>query len=167
MFNYFYKSLYFETFNYYVNLPKQTFIDKLDELFLKKKGYFKKQNLVGKFIDYPDTFIITPKWWFVYIRNFERDPAILKGVATKISDTETKIEIAVRPNSVFLILFVVFLLAGLFTLFKFGLTTDIRHNLMSTWLLIFGLPTTLFMGRFAATKLRKSFENYFDLTLIE
>src|SRR4051812_44848030 len=98
MFKLLYKTFYYNNFSYVVNIPKETVIERLDHLFIEKSGLFSSPNLGGKFVDYPDTFYMTQKWWLGNIRSFEREPAILKGVISKISDTQTRIDIAVRPN---------------------------------------------------------------------
>ena len=138
-------------------------VDKLDELFSFKKGLFKSPNLQGKFVDYPDTFFVTQKWWFAHIQNFEREPAILKGVITKKNENETIIEIAVRPNSVFLILFIFFLPFGIYGLYKAAVTNELNATLVGLWTLIFALPVLFFFAKNSSNVLRKSFEQYLSI----
>lgn len=113
-----YKTFYYDTFTYHLFSPKQTVVDQLNEIFAVNKGTLRSPNLDVKFVDYPDTFFMTQKWWLGHISNFEKEPAILKGVITKKNDNETIIEISVRPNSVYIILFVCFLPFGLYSLYK-------------------------------------------------
>ena len=159
-----YRTFYYDTFTYHLFSPKQTVVDYFDELFIVKKGLFKLPNLVGKFVEYPDTFYMTQKWWLGHIKNFEREPAILKGVITQKNENETTIEISVRPNSVFLILFVCFLLFSIYALYKAIITKDLNPTLVGMWPLVFALPLLFLFARAASTNLRKSFEKYLNLS---
>lgn len=158
-----YKTFYYETFFYILEVPKETVIERLDYLLMERSGLFKSPNLKGKFVDYPDTFYITQKWWLGHIRGLEREPAILKGVITKLSDKQTKIEISVRPNSVFWILAVFFLPYGLYLLYKAITTNDLNSTLGGLWLTFFALPILYFVARTASKRLRSAFESYMDI----
>jgi hypothetical protein len=113
-------------------------------------------------VDYPDSFYITPKWSLMIIRNFEREPAILKGVITKLSETQTKIEIAVRPNSIFLILSVILLPVGLFNLYREVTTKNLNTIWAVLFLLIF-IPLLYILARVSSNRLRKAFEKYMNV----
>ena len=158
-----YTTFYYTTYSYHLFSPRQAVVDKLDELFSLKKGLFKSPNLQGKFVDYPDTFFVTQKWWFAHINNFEREPAILKGVITKTNENETIIEIAVRPNSIFLILFIFFLPFGIYGLYKAAVTNELSATLVGLWTFIFALPVLYFFAKNYSNKLRRSFERYMSI----
>lgn len=158
-----YKAFYYETFTYIVNAPKESVIQRLDLLFTEKSGLFKQPNLSGKFVDYPDTFFLTQKWWFGHIRNFEREPAILKGVISKISDTQTEIEISVRPNSIFLMFFIFLLPYGAFNLYRASSTKDLNSTLVGLWSIVFCFPILYLIAKGLTKKLRTNFETYMGL----
>ena len=158
-----YSAFYYDTFRYHLFSPKQTIVNQIDDLFTLKRGLFKGPNLNGRFVEYPDKFYITPKWAFEYIRNFETKPAYLKGAITEKNNNETIIEISVRPNSVYLILFVFFLPISLYWLYKAAITKNLITLLSGLWL-IFCLPLLFFFAKNASNKLRKSFESYMNMT---
>lgn len=167
MFKRLYKTFYYDTFFYILDVPKDTVIERLDHLFMEKSGLFKSPNLRGKFVDYPDTFYLTQKWWFGHIRGLESEPAILKGVITKVGDKQTKIEISVRPNSVFWILAVFFLPYGLFILYSAITTSDLNKTLGGLWVTFFVLPILYFIARTTSKKLRTAFEKYMNIEPID
>jgi hypothetical protein len=125
---------------------------------------FTAPNLRGKFVDYPDTFYLTQKWWSAHIQNFEREPVILKGVINKVTESKTSIEVAVRPNSVFLIISIVFIPIGCWNLYKAALSEDWHQALGGLWLLVVGLPALYFFAKMCSNKLRRSFEKYMNIT---
>jgi hypothetical protein len=157
-----YKTFYYEIFFYVVDVPTEKVVKQLDHLFTEKSGLLKSPNLSGRFVDYPDSFYITPKWSLMIIRNFEREPAILKGVITKLSETQTKIEIAVRPNSIFLILSVILLPVGLFNLYREVTTKNLNTIWAVLFLLIF-IPLLYILARVSSNRLRKAFEKYMNV----
>ena len=166
MFKRLYKTFYYENFTYVVNSSKETVIDRLDHLFMEKSRLL-RSNLNGKFVDFPDTFYMTQKWWLTHIRNFDREPAILKGVLSKISDTQTRIDIAVRPNSVFLIFAVFFLPYGLFNLYRAVTTKDTNAVFGGLWLTFFVLPLLFMLARIASNRLRRAFEKHMSATPVD
>jgi hypothetical protein len=97
----------------------------------------------------------------------EREPAILKGVITKVSDKQTKIEISVRPNSVFWILAVFFLPYGLYLLYKAMTTNDLNSTLGGLWVTFFVLPILYFIAKTTSRKLRTVFEKYMNIEPID
>jgi hypothetical protein len=157
-----YKTFYYEIFFYVVDVPTEKVVKQLDHLFNEESGFLKSPNLSGRFVDYPDSFYITPKWSLMIIRNFEREPAILKGVITKLSETQTKIEIAVRPNSIFLILSVILLPVGLFNLYREVTTKNLNTIWAVLFLLIF-IPLLYILARVSSNRLRKAFEKYMNV----
>ena len=162
-----YNIFYFENFTYLVDASKETVIERLNSIFMEKPGRLNHPNLSGKFIDFPDTFYLTQKWWLIHISNFEREPAILKGAISKISDTQTRVEISVRPNSVFLILTIFFLPYGLFNLYRAVGTNDTHGLFIGLWLTFFALPVLFVVARIASKKLRKTFEKYFNVAPLD
>ncbi len=167
MFKLLYKTFYYEQFSYVLDTSKENIIERLDNLFMTKSGLFASPNLTGKFVDFPETFYMTQKWSFLNIQNFEREPAILKGVLSKISDTKTHIDISVRPNAVFLILAVFFSSYGLYNLYKSVILEDTNMPLVGLWLTFFALPVLVLFARNASGKLRKAFEKYMDAMPVE
>jgi hypothetical protein len=162
-----YKTFYYETFFYVLDSPKEIIIEKIDHLFVEKSGLFKSPNLRGKYVDYPNTFYLTQKWWFGHIKGLEGEPAILKGVITAVNSTQTKIEVSVRPNSVFWVLAILFLPYGLYTLYKGIRTNELNTTLGGLWLIFFGAPILYFFAQMTSKKLRTSFEKYMNMQPID
>ena len=132
---------------------------RLNSIF-NQKGY--KYNLSGKFITERD-FKATDKWTIgIYIRNFENDPAYLKG---KIKETKegTLIDVTVRPNSIFSIFGLLFPLVGTFALISsyFG-KTDEEALGVGIGFIIFGLVCYP-IGNYLRNRIRNKFEDYLEL----
>lgn len=164
MFRRVYKIFYFQVFYYIIDAPKEVVIESINHLFMERSHLFKSPNLSGKFVDFPETFYMTQKWWFANIRNFESEPAILKGVITEVNSIQTKIEIAVRPNSIFLILFLFFLPYGGYFLYNALITKEFNPLYVGLWTLLFVLPLLCIVAKFCSKRLRKTFEKYMNLS---
>lgn len=133
-------------------------------MFTEKKGLFKSPNLTGHFVEYPDSFFITPKWSFAHIRNYETDPAYLKGIIFDTVNNRTKIEITVRPNSVFLIVLVGFLIAAIGRLYKFLVDKELLVKLLPALfggIFILGLLSVT--AKYFTKSIRSSFERYLEI----
>lgn len=163
MLRFFYKTFYYENFTYHLVIPKQVIVDKLNELFTTKNNIFKSPNLKGSFINYPDTFRISPKWSFTYIKNYESEPAYLKGSIVEESKFLTTLEISVRPNSVYIILLIVFSMFGIYSLINAAITHKFIALLTGLWIIGFSFPVLYFFAKNASKNLRKSFENYLSI----
>ncbi|HYE55155.1 MAG TPA: hypothetical protein VD996_09940 [Chitinophagaceae bacterium] len=98
------------------------------------------------------------------IRNFERSPAYLKGTISENGPGQTRIEIAVRPNSVFAILFLPFAIFGIYNFIRgFAPKGNPNDFYGGLFMLTVGLPGIIGMCRVTAGKLRSNFENYMNL----
>ena len=164
LYNTLYKTFYYNHFVYVVHAPLDTVIEQLDHLFRERSGLFKSPNLSGRFISFPGSFRMTPKWSLGTIENFEKDPAILIGLLSSISDTKTRIDISVRPNSVFLILTIFFLPFGLFKLYEAATKQDTESLFVGLWMAVVAVPVLFFFARGASNKLRKNFQQYMNIT---
>ncbi|GAB2815906.1 hypothetical protein [Ferruginibacter profundus] len=166
--NFFYKTLYFDTFTYVTDTTPQLLTGKLEVLFNEKQGWFKSPNLKGKFLEYPSIFSVTPKRWFVQIRGGEeREPAKLSGIISPINATQTKIEIVVKPNAVYRLLFFVCLPFAVFIIIKSLLTMEFHFSLLGPWPFVFALFFLFISAKNAATRLRHSFEKYMGITPVK
>ena len=164
MLNFLIKTFYFDTTTYIVDVPKETIVQRLDTLFFERSGLFKSPNLSGQFVDYPDTFTMTPKWSPTYIRNFERRAAYLKGTITELNGGKTKIEIAVRPNSVFGMLFLPFAIFGIYNLIRAFTVEGNQSNLYGgLFILLIGLPIIIGIAKAMAGGLQSDFEKYLNI----
>ncbi|MEJ8843861.1 hypothetical protein WG954_15830 [Lacibacter sp. H375] len=158
-----YKTFYYNHFVYVVHAPLETVIEQLDHLFREKSGLFKSPNLSGRFISFPGSFRMTAKWSLGIIQNFEKDPAILKGLLSSAGDTKTRIDISIRPNSVFLILSIFFLPIGLYNLYQAATTKDANSLLIGLWMTFVAIPVLFFFARGASNALRKNFQQYMNV----
>lgn len=164
MLKYLIKTFYYETVTYIVNAPKETVVQQLDTLFMERSSLFKSPNLSGQFVDYPDSFTMTPKWSPAFIRNFERRAAYLKGIIRETESGKTKIEIAVRPNSIFGILFLPFAIFGIYNLIKAFTVQGNQSNLYGGFfLLVIGLPLIIGIAKGMAGGLQEDFERYLNI----
>ena len=161
MFKFLIKTFYYETTTYIVNTPKETVIQQLDTLFTERSGLFKSPNLRGHFVEFPHSFAMTPKWSPFTIKSFESRAAYLKGVVEDTANGKSVIEIAVRPNSVFGIIFIAFAMCGIYNLIVAFMSIGTKNNLYGgLLLLIAGLPIEVGMARVTAGGLRSEFEKY-------
>ncbi|MGG9963526.1 hypothetical protein [Ferruginibacter sp. SUN106] len=166
--NFFYKTLYFESFTYVTDTTPQLLTGKLEVLFNEKQGWFKSPNLKGEFLEYPAIFSITPKRWLVQIRGGEeREPAKLSGIISSLNTTQTKIDIVVKPNAVYRLLFFVCLPFAVFIIIKSLLTMEFHFSLLGPWPFVFGLFFLFISAKNAATKLRNNFEKYLNITPVD
>lgn len=163
IYNTLYKTFYYNHFVYVVHAPLHTVIEQLDHLFRERSGLLKSPNLSGRFISYPGSFQMTPKWSLGVIQNFEKAPAILKGLLSSAGDTKTRIDVSVRPNSVFLILSIFFLPFGLYKLYQAPTTNDLESLLAGLWMTVVAMPVLFFFARGASNKLRRNFQQYMNV----
>jgi hypothetical protein len=163
MFKFLKSSFYYTTYYYSVNCSKSELVDSLDKLFSDRNGFTKSTNLDGKFVDYPDSFYMTPARWMIYIKNFEKEPAFLKGILSEPRAGQTEVEIAVRPNSVHLILAIFFLPVEIFMLVNGLLKEQLNSIFGGIWLAFFAVPFLIFIARRASASIRTSFEEYLKL----
>lgn len=158
------KTFYFDTTIYIVDMPKETIVQRLDTIFFERNGLFKSPNLSGQFDEYPDTFTLTPKWSPAIIRNFESRAAYLKGRISETACGKTKIEVSVKPNSVYGILFLPFAAFGIYSLVRAFTVQGNQSNLYGgLFILIIGLPLLIGFARAMAGGLLSDFEKYLDI----
>jgi hypothetical protein len=159
------ETFYYASADYIVDFPKEVIVENLNVLFLERKSVFSSPNLRGHFVDYPNSFVMQPKWSIAIIQNFERSSAYLKGSISETPDKKTKIKLLVRPNSVFGILFFSFFLFAIYNLIKFF---SARNNLNvlygALWIIFFGFPIIILIAKVSTYNLRKNFTNYLDTT---
>ena len=151
-----------------VTAPKETVVQQLDTLFMERSSLFRSPNLRGRFVDYPNSFTMTPKWSSAFIKNFETDAAYLKGIITETDYGKTRIEIAIRPNSVFAMLFLPFAIFGVYNLFRAFTVHGNENNLYGgLFLLIMALPLIIGMAKGMASGLQADFEKYLNIRPLE
>ena len=163
LYSFLYKSFYYETFIYETGMSKERVLERLRYLFEQEKGLFQPPNLRGHFAG-EQSFYITPKWSFMSIRGFESDPAVLKGVVSETSPKRSRIEIAVRPNSVFLILFVIFFMVAVFQLvMAFSGEDSNNHFFKLIIIVVAAFPFLVWQATSVSVKIRKNFEDYLGI----
>lgn len=154
------KLIQLERFTYITNLSPDGFKSKLESIFNRKTFDF-KYNLSGKFTD-EYKFKATSKWTIgVYIRSFENDPAYLRGTIHNHSKG-CKIEVSVRPNSIFMLFGIVFPIVGV-TLLINGLNIGDEESVFGG--LFFALMGGFWylVGKFLRRRLKRQFEEYLQV----
>ena len=155
------RTFYYNNETYYTDSPSEEVTKSIEALLTERKGLFTSPNLTGAFENYPATFTLRPKWSLAFIQNFERRPAYLKGIIHDTENGKTKIEVAVRPNSVLGVLFILFLAFGLYNLFRyFGSTKDLNTLLLGLFIIIIAIAALIAIARAMTYSLRNSFETY-------
>lgn len=122
------------------------------------------ENLNGNFIN--DTeFIITPKWSLAIIRWLERDLTYLKGRLEAVSN-QTTITITIRPNSIFVIMFYLFIILSVLEPLNGVFINEINATLK---LLFFPLFAVIILSviLFSTYRMRRRFERLLNLTPLE
>jgi hypothetical protein len=157
------KSFSTETFTYIVDRSPKSIIEQLDILFVERAGLLRYPNLKGDFVDYPQTFYITQKWWFGHTSGTDNQPAMLKGVVFELDDKTTKIEIAVKSNAIFVFFSILFTLVGFLLLCKGILDNASAYFLGAIFLFVFVIPILFLSSRIASNRLRILFENYMEI----
>jgi hypothetical protein len=138
-------------------------LERLRYLFEQENGLFQAPDLCGHFAG-EESFYITPKWSFMSIRNFENDPAMLKGVVSEIGLKRSRIEIVVRPNSIFLIFFIILLFFGLFQLTMIFTGENSNNHFFGAVIIIGGaLPFWIWQATRVTGSIRKNFEEYLGI----
>ncbi|NNV55251.1 hypothetical protein [Limnovirga soli] len=163
MFKLLLKTFYYQKINYEVNYPKEKLVERIDSLFSDKSGLFQSPNLIGEFINFPNSFSLVPKRSLAVIRNFERSAAYLKGTIVETVNGKTKIEILLRPNSIFGMFFLFFVPFSMYNVCIYFSTAGTPNNLyVGLFILIVALPLQFVLARVMANGLRKNFEKYFS-----
>ncbi|MBS1914925.1 MAG: hypothetical protein JST87_01540 [Bacteroidetes bacterium] len=149
---------------YEIPMAKDDVIEKLGELFSERCGLFSSPNLYGKFTDVY-SFVLKPKRSLISIRSFEQDPAYLNGTLSDTENGGTKIEVKLRPNSVFGILFITLALFAFYHLYQyFFMISGTTNNLFIFLFLVFIMvPILCAMAGTASHSLKENFEKYLGI----
>lgn len=145
-----------EKFEYRSDLSVNDFGFVLQWLFMEDIRY-KGVNLKGTFV-LQNTFEITPKHQPIHIRNFEREVSYVKGSFRSDYGNGTIVSFSVRPNSIFMIFFLVCIFIGSVStilVIKNGFSRESIPFLLF-FLLIFPLAICLF-----AKSAKKAIKNEF------
>ncbi|MGB8194968.1 MAG: hypothetical protein WCF67_23735 [Chitinophagaceae bacterium] len=162
IFSAFKKTFGFETFTYMADKSMEDVVQSLHLLFTDKNRMSRSPDLKGKFVDFPESFSITPKTSFGS-RTGESFPAILKGLISKQDVDTTKIEITIRANRIFVVFFVLSLAWLPVNIYK--AITDFHWS----YLLIIGLivtcmlPAAFYGAQGMKEQLKRNFEKYMNI----
>ena len=157
-------TFYSRSIAYDIQVQKEEIVEKLNTLFTQNSKVFSSPNLYGNFTEYPDSFLLKPKWSMIAIKNFEHDPAYLSGTLSVTENGGTKIEVELRPNSVFGILFIVFTLFALYHLYKYFLPSGTNNNLfICLFVIVIMVPILCAIAGTASHSLKKNFEKYLEI----
>lgn len=131
--------------------------NKLNELFRPKKTH--SQHYLPGLFRTNSKFTASSFWnSSIEIRHFEKDPAYLTGKVVQESGL-TKITVIYRPNSIFVISYILFPISGFITTFKdFHINTTAQF-ILSISLIISGLFFYI-TGRNLRISLKNKFESF-------
>jgi hypothetical protein len=156
---------FFGTKSVYILIyPKEQFVEQLQELIDGSKGIFARVNLTGRFTDYPNAFVLNPKWSLSFIKGFEVELSYLKGAISESSLDQTQLSISVRPN---IIVFLVFLISS------FVGIKNVYHLILEGWseellvaflfFIVFINGAVIFISRSVSKSISERFKRYFSI----
>jgi hypothetical protein len=151
--------LFTHTNRYFSHEPIKNVSEKLKEL-TRKPWYDAAPNLAGRF-NSENSFTLTSKWSILSIGWIERSNAYLRGTLSDYNDG-TRIEVSVRPNSVFVILF--YALIMLFTFEVFGMTVAEGPVWLKLGLYVMFCLILLFCMRLFVESLKIKLEKFLNLS---
>ncbi len=134
-------------------------LDELKEL-TERKWYDSADNITGK-LNEDNSFQLTHKWSFSFIRWIETNPAYINGII-ETDDNRTVIMISVRPNSIFVLSFYCLLVYFIYNLFQPNLFTDEAAIFKLIFIPFFELILYTLMISYTSG-LRKNFERAMHL----
>jgi hypothetical protein len=149
-----------QIFKYNIPCSKEYLIEQLDELFNRSNISFAHPNLKGKFVDYPHTFFVEQRWVAFHVSGTDKKPALLKGVISESKAGKLTIEIAVKPNLVFLLSFLISVIYGAILFVKYLRLSDNTSLFGSLWLILGMAPIIVLLASSYTRRLRRSFESY-------
>lgn len=156
------KQITADFFEYTSHLSVEDIRNEIETLLIKTKGFNFSINLTGKFTNQYE-FKVTAKWQIAVSSNIPWGETNIKGFIFKNAKNQTQVNLVVRPNPLFPILFVllpVFCLVSLFTLEQNRRNTDFY---LSISLIIFTPIVLLVLSKFSKKRLKDRFVNYFHL----
>ena len=131
------------------------------EAIIDRRWYDFSVNMTGRFKS-DGSFIFTHKWSLAIIRWVETSPAYLNGTISS-EDSKTIIETSVRPNSLFVLLFYLFIALFLVQLVGRSIIIGESKSVSLIYFLVFGLILFGFMQLFTIG-LKNRFERLLRIT---
>lgn len=125
-----------------------------------RKWYDGADNITGKFNE-DDSFQLTHKWSFSFIRWIETSPAYINGTI-KTDDNRTLIQISIRPNSMFVLFFYGLIVYFIYNLFQPNIFSDEVVVFKIIFIPFFNLILYAIMMSYTSG-LRKNFEQAMHL----
>jgi len=159
------RQLLTEEFNYYAEKPVDDLRDDMQQLFEKTRGLNFYANFSGKFTS-SYAFEVKPTYRPAYTSGFGKNTVYLVGKISQGDNNHARVTILVRPNAMFIIVFFVSLVWGLYTLAfvrKNG-TADIIINLVFILLVPFIMVVWAY---FAKKGIKDRFVKVFGLRGVE
>ena len=157
------KQILTEEFCYYSDKSIDELKTDIQNLFDKTKGWNFSVNLTGKFISEFE-FKMTPKWQLITISNFERDISYLNGQLFSDKLKRTRVVFTVRPNSIFLIFFLIFPIIGTYIFINENTNGDNIDIKIAGLVFTLIVPAiTLIIAHFAKQGIKNRFVETFDL----
>ena len=156
------KQIWKEEFNYYSDKSVNGLKTDIQQLFDETEGWNFSVNLVGEFTSEFE-FTMTPKWQFIFIKNFERQISYLKGHIFSDEFKRTQVTFTVRPNSIFLIFFFICPMFGISALTTDNINGDDEVRIVGLILTTAAPALMLLFGHFAKKGIKNRFVRTFDL----
>ena len=134
----------------------------LDEIkdITSRKWHNGADNITGK-LNEDNSFQLTHKWSFSFIRWIETSPAYINGTI-ETDDSKTVIKTSVRPNSIFVLSFYFLIVYFIYNLFQPNLFTDEAAIFKLIFIPFFELILYALMISYTSG-LRKNFERAMHL----
>lgn len=129
-----------------------------------RKWYDGADNITGKFNE-DDSFQLTHKWSFSFIRWIETCPAYING-ELKTDNNRTIVQIRIRPNSMFVLSFYCLIVYFIYNLFQPNILSDEVAIFKIIFILFFNLFLFAIMMSYTSG-LRKKFEKAMHLWRID
>lgn len=105
------KQLWKEYYEYYSYKPLDELHDDIKKLLDKTYGFNFSVNLTGRFVS-ENEFKMTPKWSFTNIQFFEHNISYLRGKLYLDDQSITRVDFNIRPNSILVFFFFIFIVLG-------------------------------------------------------
>ena len=148
---------------YYSDKPLESLRFDMEQLFENSKRIRVPVNLTGQFTAQYD-FLITPKYQFVTIQNFEQEMSFIRGHISMNKSNKSEISFTVRPNSIFVILFFIFPVFGIIAFMSNMYKSKLANSEIVGFIFTIGVPLLmLIFGHFAKRQIRTAFIKALDL----
>lgn len=149
---------------YLLAYSKEQFVEQLQWLIDGTKGFYARVNITGRFTDYPNVFVLRPKWSLSVIRGFETELSYLKGTIAESGVGQTKLIVSVRPNIIFFLFFLISNVIGIKNLYHLiveGWSEELFVGFL--FFMVFINTAIVFISRSITRSISERFKRYFSI----